>query len=292
MSSYVIDIHPHVISTDLKRYPLNPLGGKRSTWSKQRPVGAEELLAAMDRAEVRKAAVVQSSTTYGHDNSYLADSVEQHRDRFAGVCSVDVLSPTAVADLDYWINERHLAGLRLFTTGSTMPAQAEWLADPRTFPAWEWAGEAGVSICVQMNMDGLPLLRRMLEKFPRVSVILDHLARAPIEEGPPYAGSQGLFDLSDYENVHLKVTTNSILQARKGEATPETIFPELVRRFGANRIAWGSNYPAAEGSLEELVQVAKTTLGSCLEAADLDWIFRRTALCLYPTLEDGTEGSP
>ena len=29
-----VDIHPHVISTDTKRYPLNPLGGTQSTWSR------------------------------------------------------------------------------------------------------------------------------------------------------------------------------------------------------------------------------------------------------------------
>ena len=43
-----IDIHPHVISKDEERYPRAPLGGKQSDWSRERPVGAEEMLAAMD----------------------------------------------------------------------------------------------------------------------------------------------------------------------------------------------------------------------------------------------------
>ena len=45
----------------------------------------------------------------------------------------------------HWM-ERGLTGLRLFTTGSTMPGQATWFADPRTYPAWEFAGEAGVPV--------------------------------------------------------------------------------------------------------------------------------------------------
>jgi len=32
--------------------------------------------------------------------------------------------------------------MRLFTTGSTMPGQASWFDDPRSFPAWEQRAQA------------------------------------------------------------------------------------------------------------------------------------------------------
>ncbi|HTF13350.1 MAG TPA: amidohydrolase, partial [Burkholderiales bacterium] len=70
--STVIDIHPHVVSSDAKRYPLSPLSGRQSDWSRERPVGPEGMIAAMDEAGVAKAALVQASTCYGHDNSCLA----------------------------------------------------------------------------------------------------------------------------------------------------------------------------------------------------------------------------
>ena len=94
------------------------------------------LVAAMDEAGVDKAAIVQASTAYGHDNTYVAEAVAAHPKRFTGVFSVDVLAPDAVAKMRHWM-ERGLTGLRLFTTGSTMPGQATWFADPRTYPAWE-----------------------------------------------------------------------------------------------------------------------------------------------------------
>jgi hypothetical protein len=34
-----IDIHPHIIADDTKRYPLAPLGGHQSDWSRTRPSG-------------------------------------------------------------------------------------------------------------------------------------------------------------------------------------------------------------------------------------------------------------
>jgi predicted TIM-barrel fold metal-dependent hydrolase len=136
----IVDIHPHVIATDTGRYPLDPLGGTQSTWSRDRPTTHEMLIAAMDQAGVHKAAVVQASTAYGHDNSYVADAVAAHPKRFTGVFSVDVLAPDAVAKMQHWM-QRGLTGLRLFTPGSTMPGQATWFADRRTYPAWDCAGE-------------------------------------------------------------------------------------------------------------------------------------------------------
>ena len=45
-----IDIHPHIIADDTKRYPLAPLGGHQSDWSRTRPVTAEQMIGAMDKA--------------------------------------------------------------------------------------------------------------------------------------------------------------------------------------------------------------------------------------------------
>ena len=47
-----IDIHPHIIASDATHYPLAPLGGHQSDWSRTRPVTVEQLVAAMD--EVRR----------------------------------------------------------------------------------------------------------------------------------------------------------------------------------------------------------------------------------------------
>src|SRR5689334_905891 len=138
-----IDIHPHIIASDAARYPLAPLGGHQSEWSRTRPVTLDQLIAAMDEAGVQKAAIVQASTCYGHDNSYVADAVAAHPKRFTGVFSVDVLAPDAPKHMRAWC-ARRLTGLRLFTFGSTMSEQANWLDDPRTYPAWACASELGL----------------------------------------------------------------------------------------------------------------------------------------------------
>src|SRR6202167_4562638 len=156
-----IDIHPHVISTDTKRYPNAPVGGHKSEWSRERPLGVEQMIAAMNQAGIAKSALVQASTCYGHDNSYIADAVAAHPDRFTGVFSVDVLAPDAPEKIRYWVG-RNLTGMRLFTAGSTMPNQADWVDDPRSFPAWEGAMELGIPVCRKRRGRAIPQLIHML----------------------------------------------------------------------------------------------------------------------------------
>ena len=278
----VIDIHPHIIANDAKRYPLAPLGGHQSDWSRTRPVTTEQMIAAMDQAGVAKSALVQASTCYGHDNSYVADAVTAHPNRFTGVFSVDVLAPDAPERMKYWVG-RGLTGMRLFTIGSTMPDQASWLDDPKSYPAWECAAALNLSICLQMSPAAFPQMMRMVERFPTVRIILDHLARPVLQDGPPYVAAESLFALAKYPTIYLKLTPRSCIESRNGKATPETFFPKLVSTFGASRIAWGSNYPSSEGSLPELLALAKNTL-SCLSKEDQSWIFAKTAQSLYPAL--------
>jgi predicted TIM-barrel fold metal-dependent hydrolase len=278
----IIDIHPHIIASDSKRYPLAPLGGHQSDWSRTRPVSTEQMIAAMDKAGVDKSAIVQASTCYGHDNSYVADAVAAHPGRFTGVFSVDVLAPDAPERMRHWVG-RGLTGMRLFTIGSTMPDQASWLDDPKTYPAWEAAGELGLSICLQMSAKAFPQMIKMTERFPKVRIILDHMARPVLEDGPPYAAAASLFDLARYPSVYLKLTPRSFIESRNGKATPESFFAKLVASFGAQRLAWGSNYPSSEGSLPELLALAKSSLAS-LPQGDRDWIFGKTAQTLYPAL--------
>lgn len=278
----IVDTHTHAISSDHQRYPLAPVGGKQSDWSAHRPADFENLLASMDEAGIAHAMVVQASTAYGNDNRYVLDAVNAHPNRFRGVFSIDVLAPDAVDKFKHW-RAQGLSGLRLFLTGTTMPGQANWLDDPRSFPVWEYAQANGISICLQMTAAGIPALRKMLGLFPDVRVLLDHLARPDLAGGPPYASAQPLFDLAAYPGVYLKLTNRTITEAGRGLSTPQAFFPKVLEAFGASRIVWGSNFPSAEGSLKSLLEEAQQGL-ALLSESDRKWIFGDTARAIYPEL--------
>lgn len=278
----IVDIHPHIISDDETRYPPAPLFGKRSDWSQERPSTVEALIAQMDAAGVAQAAVVHSSTTYGFDNSYVVEGCARYPGRLAAVGSVDVLQEDAVQRIGEW-RARGLAGLRLFTGGSTKEFDPSELDDPRSFAAWELCAELGLSMCIQTGPVGLPQVTRLARRFPSVAIILDHLGRPEVADGAPYARAQSLFELAPLANIHLKLTPRIFNDVKKDNASAATFFPQVVAAFGAARLAWGSNYPTSPGTLAAILADAQAGLAS-LSEEDRGWIFGRTAHKLYPVL--------
>lgn len=282
MVSHYVDIHPHVISDDETRYPPSPLFGIRSDWSQEHPNRVETLIKAMDEAGVEKAAVVHSSTTYGFNNSYVVDACAQYPTRLLAVGSVDVLAPDAPEVIQGWV-KRGLGGLRVFTGGSTKDFDPSERDDPRAYPAWKLLAELKLSMCIQTGPVGLPAVTSLARRFPNVNIILDHLGRPDVIDGPPYEAAQSLFDLASIENIYLKLTPRIMGDSTKGKATPETFFSKLVEAFGAKRLAWGSNFPTSPGTLKDILAIAQDRLKTLAES-DREWIFGKTAQGLYPAL--------
>lgn len=284
MASKIIDVHPHIISNDDQKYPITPLGGKRSKWSAERPITFEQMIAAMNEAGVDKSAIVHSSTTYGYDNSYMCDCIATQPKRFTGVGAVDLAAPDASEKIRYW-HGRGVTGLRIFSAGSTFEKQADTLDDPATFKAWETCVEMKIPVVTQVRREGLHMLYNLIRRFPEATIVVDHLIHCPRGDQSPYPRSGFLFELVKYPNVYFKLSTNNVRASREGGATPETFFPLLIKNIPSNRIAWGSNCPASAGTLKEMVTEAKAAL-ACLPQADQDNIFAKTAQKLYPALAD------
>jgi predicted TIM-barrel fold metal-dependent hydrolase len=136
---------------------------------------------------------------------------------------------------------------------------------------------------MQMKQEGLPLLRQIMDRFPKVTMILDHLSRATFEDGPPYNAAAEFFELAKYDQLYLKITPINVTPKSWGKGTPQTFFGKVVDTFGASRIAWGSNFPNSVGTLSEILGAARQAF-SFAKASDQDLIFGKTALTLYPGL--------
>ena len=129
---------------------------------------------------MRKAALVQASTCYGHDNSYVADAVKAYPERFAGVFSCDIVSTGAPRDDDALDGEGP-DRLEVVYHGKHDARPGRVAQRCLSFPAWGKAEEERLPVCLQMTAEGIPQLVNVLERFPRLRVILDHLAR-PVQD--------------------------------------------------------------------------------------------------------------
>ena len=281
----IIDLHTHIISPDTERYPASPLGGKRSSWSAERPVDLDGLLRQLDKAGVDQAAVVQASTAYGFDNRYVADSIERHADRLIGVCSVDFRASDAVEQIRYWAGERDFAGVRIRAADGTTPVPSQTrLDDPAIDAVWAYLAEQRIPACIQMHSSHAGALLSVLARFPGLIVALDHGARPRLEGGPPYAAAGELFALAAYQGVFLKITSVTIQRAdREPGGDARKLIRRLAEGFGADHLAWGSNFPASEGSLSDLRNTASAAISE-LTAGEQASFLGGTAARIYPRL--------
>ncbi len=285
---FTVDTHTHIISPDTDSYPAAPLGGHRSTWSQERPADIAGLLREADAAGIDHLVVVQASTVYGFDNSYVADQLARHRDRISGVCSVDFLSPDAVADLRHWIDERGFAGVRIRAADGTtaVPTPGRGLDDERMAPVWQFLSDRRVPVCIQMHARHAPILAGLLARYPGLTVILDHAGRPQLTDTAPYPSAAGVPGLEETGRVFIKLTPPALLRAQRETGSAEPLVRTLIERFGAAGVMWGSNFPASAGSLSELSELVVAQL-PVLDKTELELIGGGTARRVYRLADEG-----
>jgi L-fuconolactonase len=272
------DTHVHVVSNDQQKYPRKVTPGASGEWV--RDVTAETLLSLNAQAGIDKTVLVQPYSVYKYDNSYAADCAAKYPGRFLSVCILDPTRSDTPGQLTYWVKQRGMRGMRLFTTTET---EGTWLDDPRTFPVWERAAGLGIPICIMALFHQIPRVCTVLERFPNVTVALDHLAVSRLSVGPPYDSVQPLFGLVRFPNLHLKFSSVNLYSARRGKSSPKEFFTRLIDRFGARCLMWGSNFPTTfDRSLKDQFDLARQELSFLPQ--DQRWIFGETALMLWPML--------
>ncbi len=272
----IVDTHVHVISEDQTSYPRR--AGALPDWVQD--LSAATLLKLNREAGIDRTILVQGYGPYLFDNNYAADCAIAHRDLFASVCIVDQIASNAPDQLAYWVRERGVRGVRLFT----IEEPERLIDDPRTISVWERAAELAIPVCILTRPHQLERLPALLERFPQIPVALDHVALPRLRQGTPYDSLASLFGLARFPNLFLKFSTETLYAARRGKSTPRHFFARLIDQFGATRIMWGSNYPATyDRSLKDQLSLAREEL-SFLSGEDSRWLFGEAALQLWPEL--------
>ena len=275
----IVDTHVHVISDDLETYPLVP-GRSRLGWVNEARFTVEQVLALMDGAGVDRALLVQPLTAYGYDNRYTALSARRYPDRFVSVPIVDMEADGAAETLRSLNESEEMTGVRLFGRAGG----GDWLDNPKTFPVWELAEELDFPIAVLLGIERAPKLAAMLERFPGVTVALDHLGSVTFEDGPPYETAAPIFALARFPNLRLKFSPTNEQSAARGPGGIKDVLQRIVDRFGVDRLMWGSNFSATyEPPYAELVAMGQESL-SFLTPDERAKIMGENALEVWPAL--------
>jgi predicted TIM-barrel fold metal-dependent hydrolase len=266
----IIDSHLHVWSDDESRYPYGevsrPGTGDRAS--------VELLNEHMAEAGVEKAVIVQP-IHYLYDNRYVADCLARFPGRFAAVCLVDPKDPAAPDQLEELVRGRGFGGMRLHLSRQEDPSA---LAASDQDPLWRRVEELSVCLIVLGRATDLPALEPIVDRFPDVKVVLDHLGGPPVGEEPTHPLLGNVLRMAMYPNVYVKVSNMNRMS--KGPY-PHRDTHDMVRRIydalGPERLMWGTDFPhvLTAGGYVRALELVRDEL-DFLTNEDKDWLFSGT----------------
>src|SRR5437764_600110 len=193
----VVDASAHIFSGDRTRYPIAArLGGVLPAWARGRQaLTAEELLGLMAEAGVDQAILVHQPNVYDTDHSYLFDTARRYPESFVVQGVVEVYYRYA-AQMAGWLRDQGAAMFR-FEHDPELDV-ADWIDSSRLRPVWEEAAKGPVPVSLPWgNVKHIPVLRRVLERYPTVPIVLRRFAGVSIEDGPPYDAGREFFALAE-----------------------------------------------------------------------------------------------
>jgi L-fuconolactonase len=197
--------------------------------SKYQPV--EVVLETMAQAGVDRAVLCQHLGEV--DNSYLAQVVGNRPEQFAAVFLVNPAEPDASEKLQQWSDTGRFRGVRLL---------AEWF-EPY-FPLWQEAVRQGLHLILYAPdgiAEAVPSIRRLLRECPRARVVVSHLGNPQLVDGRLVRGPE-LFQLDQEAGVLVLISGLSMFCVYPYAELREFV-SDVIRRFGPQRLMWGSNFP-------------------------------------------------
>ncbi len=196
----------------------------------------EATLGAMDAAGVDLALL---TAWWGPDgpiisNDEVAEIVDAHPERFAGVAAVDLSRPVAaVRELRRCVDELGFVAVRALPWLWEAPPD-----DRRYYPIYVACVELDVPFCLQVGHTGplapsepgrpIPYLERVALDFPNLTIVGGHTGHPWCDEMISLARK--------YPNLYIDTS------AYKVGRLPESLV-EYLRADGADRVLFGSNYP-------------------------------------------------
>jgi Predicted metal-dependent hydrolase of the TIM-barrel fold len=268
----VIDSHVHVWKND-PRYPW----AKETTKPPTADATAEILLDLMKANNVEKTVIIQV-IHYRWDNSYLADVLKKYPSFFRGVARVNPESAAAPDDLSRLVQEQGFRGVRISPAGN---ASGDWIHGPLMPPLWQRCDELKVPMTVLAPVTRMPEVGKLIEKFPGLTVVIDHMADSPLDK-PELLNL--LIALKRYPKVFVKVShTWSLSKQPYPYLDSQAQVKRLYDSFGPQRLMAGTDWPLVEGycGYAKAIAIVRDQM-KFLNDDDKSWMLSKTIERVWP----------
>jgi L-fuconolactonase len=268
----IIDPHVHVWTTNDPRYPW----AKETTNPPSRAATPEMLLDQMKKHGVARTVLIQY-IGYRWDNSYTLAALKKYPQYFQAVARVNPEDPANADHLSRLVEEG-FRGVRLSPAGGP---QGDWLRGPLMPPLWQRCDSHKVSMNLLTSPSRLPDAAALIEKFPDLTVVIDHMADCPIDRPDELAK---VVALAPFPKVFVKIShTWSLSKQSYPWADTHEQVKRLYDAFGPRRLMWGTDWPMHErhATYGQTLSVVRDEM-KFLNADDKSWILSKSIERVWP----------
>jgi len=236
------------------------------------PLGAGELLRAMDGAGVERVVIVPPSWEGDRNDLGLA-AAQSHPGRFAVMGRFDPDVPGVAERLAGWKRQPGMLGLR-FAFHTELLRQP--FLDGRFDGVWEPAERAHLPVMLLVPHAYMDRVERIAERHPGLKLVIDHLGlKTGEKDAEAFRGLESVLALAKHPNVAAKA---SALPSYTNDRYPYRSLHPYIRRvydaFGPRRVFWGTDFSRLPCTYREAITMFTEEI-PWLGAEDKEWIMGR-----------------
>lgn len=178
------------------------------------------------------------------NNAYLAGLARQH-DWVRPVAYVNPATPPTVEQLNAWRTQRFV-GVSFYVFDEAVVEALHAMPEA----VWHWLEGHRWLISVNAREEHWRAWRPVLERHPKLRLMIAHLGLPPAVSSPPTptqaeAALASVLDLAAFDHVHIKLSGFYALTDPGYDYPHEAAWPfvqTVVDRFGVARCLWGSDF--------------------------------------------------
>ena len=148
-------------------------------------------------------------------------------------------------------------------------------------PLWNRCDSLRVPMTLLAPISRMPDVQPLIEKFPDLTVVIDHMADCPVDHPEEL---DKLIALVRYPKVYVKIShTWSLSKNGYPWLDSQALVKRLHDKFGPQRIMWATDWPIAKerATYSQRVTVVRDDM-NFLNTGDKEWMLSKTVEQVWP----------
>ncbi|MCR8644029.1 amidohydrolase family protein [Paenibacillus sp. N1-5-1-14] len=274
-----IDSHQHFWNLDQVEYPwLVPAFGPL-----YRTIEADELEPQLRDSGVEKTVIVQAMDSYA-DTAYMLDTAERYNWVGGVVGWVPLHRPAEAAErLAQYAKLPIFKGIRHLIHEEQDP---DWVVQDTVIESLKVLADMNLTFdVVAVFPNHLKHIPTLAKRIPNLKMVIDHLAKPPLDQEALRQWERELAEAAQYPNVYAKISGLNTVMADPLNWTYLDLKPHVdkaIELFGANRCMFGSDWPVAllAGDYAKVWNETNRALADYSQA-EIDAVLGGTAAAFY-----------